>query len=389
MTISLALNEPRSRMRQGRPGMPVHQSPKRGAALNKEGLATQVGSIVVDTATNSATYTWTINGVTQTYTADSSTSTTEVAAGIADVINADPLVRGQVSASAASATVTLTATLAGVSFTASDSDAKLTTTEASTAAASASTVPFGRAFCRTALDTDGEPCGGVASTSIFTPQVITLTPTFVASAVIGVDVYEIRGSERVFVAGAIFASATDLDTTIDGLVAALNTALPANTVLVAANAGTATALTFTAEVEGLEFEIVPKHHSGGASSPTFAIANTTGPSPATSLNRAFLGVTEYSTVYEPASSTATEGSYPANAFVSYIRAGGGDHVWVESTETPTDGGVVYVETAAGSSAGKFYASSSSTRAALAKSLAQWARDGYDSNDQIAAIRLGY
>ena len=393
MSISQGFGDVRARARQGRVGELVYQSKggnHDGAGFNKEGQAAQIGTIVVDTSTADTVYTWTINGVTMTYTSDSSTSTTEIAAGIAAVINAEPLVRGQVSASAATATVTLTGTNVGVAFTASDSDARLTTTEASTAAASASTIPFGRAVIDTGRNTgEGEQLLGVASTATFVPQVVTLTATYVASAQISVRVFEIRGSERKLLAESNFTSATDLDTTLDGLVAALNTALPANSVLAAANLATATAILLTTEIDGLEIDAEITHITGGASVPVFSIAYTTGPSISTSLNRAFLGVSQYSAAVEATSYSATaEAEYPANAMVPFWKAAGGDSVWVASAEAPTSADAVYVELAPGSTAGRFYAASSATRVALARSKAQWERDGYVSNDSLAALRLG-
>lgn len=394
MSISQGFGDVRSRARQGRVGALVYAArdvAQAGAGFNKEGQATQVGTIVVDTSTADTVYTWTINGVTMTYTSDSSTSTTEIAAGIADVINAEPLVRGQVSASASSATVTLTATNVGIAFTASDSDSRLTTTEASTAAASASTIPFGRAVIDTGRNTgEGEPCLGIASTGTFAAQVLTLSSTYVASAELNVTVWEIRNGEQPRVlASSNFTSATDLDTTLDGLVAALNTALPANSVLAAADDATATAIVLTAEIDGLEFDAEIRHVRGGASVPVFGKAFTTGPSISTSLNRAFLGVSAYSPSYEATSYASTaEAEYPANSMVTYRKAGCGDSVWVQSTQSPTNADTVYVELAPGSTAGRFYNDASATRVALSRNFAQWERDGYVANDSLAALRLG-
>lgn len=384
----------RARMKQGQPGRLVYTDPtvRRGDGINSGGQVAQVATITVDTATDSAVYTFTINGVTLTFTNGTSSTTTTVAVLLAATINAEPLVRGQVQATAAVAIVTITAKTPGTrgAFTASDADSKLTTAESATAAADASAIPFGVALITTGYSP--APAGsGLANTerlvaspktTLFTAQVITASYTFVASNVVQGVVYERRGGERKFVASAIFVSATDVATSTTGLVAALNTALPANTVDVT---GTSTII-LTSEILGYEFEFELNHNSGGASSPVFTITLTTGPSVATSLHRAFVGVSEYSLADESATITATTGSYAANAGVIYVLRG---VVWVTNSETtgPTQSGDVYVEMAAGATQGQLYAASSATRIALSRHVAKWERDGLVTADNLSALRL--
>lgn len=392
MTISQGFgsSDTRSRARQGIPGAWVYAGRNRASAcgINSSPQTAQVGTIVVDTATASATYTWTINGVEMTYVADSSVDTTEVAAGIATVINAEPLVRGQVRASASTATVTLTATTVGSvgAFTANDSDGKLTTTEESTADDDADDVAFGRALMSQGYaSSESERLVCVPTTAKFSAQVATLAfGAFVDAQVNTIYVYEVRGSERIRIASVSEAAATSRDATIDALVTLLNTDLPANTVLVAADNATATALVFTAEIPGFEFDVEFLAGHEGASLQSLALTYTTGPNEATSLHRAWAGISLYSPAAEAAAVGDTAGVWGANEGVEYAKRG---VVWVTSTQTPTEGDTVYVELTAGATAGRFYTDSSSTRVALSRQVARWERDGLTASDSIAAVRL--
>jgi hypothetical protein len=396
-TVSQNPADVRARAKQGVPGRLVYTDPtvRRGDGINSGGQVAQVGTIVVTTATDSATYSFTLNGVAFAVVNGTSSTTTTVATLIAAAINAEPLVRGQVTATSATATVTITANTAGTrgAFTLTESDSKITGTEASTAAADASTVPFGVALV--SLGTTATPASGalatierkvqVPTTSVFTAQVQTLAISYVSTAVIEVAVYEIRGAERIFIASAITAMATDQDTSLDALVTALNAKMPANTVDFAADNATATAIVGTAEILGFEFDL-EFHHNSTSTEPTVTKTLTTGPSVSTSLHRAFLGITEYSQADEANALTSTSGSYPANAGVVYIKRG---CVWVSNSEStgPALGGDVYVELAPGSTAGQLYAASSATRVALSKRVATWERDGIVTADNLSAVRL--
>lgn len=389
MSISQGFGNVRSRARQGIPGSFVYADRNNHSkcGLNSSPQTAQVGTIVVDTATNSATYTWTINGVEMTYVADSSTTTTEVATGIAAVINEEPLVRGQVKATSSSATVTLTATTVGSvgSFTASDTDSKLTTTEETTADDDADTVAFGRAIMSQGYaSSESERLVCVPTTAKFTAQVITWTIAYVDTTVITVRVYEVRGSERIIIAEVSEAQATSQDASLDALATLLNAALPANTVLAASAPATATTITFTAEIAGLEFDVEVFVGHEGASLPAATKAETTGPSEATSLHRAWQGISLYSPSSEAAAIGDTTGVWDSNEGVVYADRG---VVWVDSTQSPTEGDVVYVELAPGATAGRFYTDSSSTRVALSRQVARWERDGLTASDSIAAVRL--
>lgn len=380
-----------SRSRQGIPGDWVYSSVDRvsRSAINAQGQVAQVATIVVDTATNSATYTWTIEGQVLTYTADSSTSATEIGDGIVAAINANGIVRGKVTAVNAAGTVTITALRAGTigSFTASDSDAKLTTTESSTAAADASSIEFGRALVRTGLNTapvgvtyaDQETLARVPLSTGFTAQVITLTSVNGTATTKHIRAYEIRHGERVLIVDAEYAGSATEATDATNIAAAFNLAAPANTIIAAVAASVT--VTFTAEVPGLEFAIEAEVVTDG----DVTIANTTGPDTTTSLRLAWLGISLYSPSDPSSTIGGSNGSYAGNQGVEYAVRG---VVWVTSAETPVSNGIVYVETVTGATQGRFYISGSSTRVALGRMAARWERDGLVTADSLAAIRLG-
>lgn len=390
--IAQGMGDARSVARQGVPGGLVYADPtvRSRSGLNA-GAVAQVARIVVDTATNSATYTWTINGVTLTYTADSSTSATEIGDGIVAAINAEPLARASVSAVNAAGTVTLTELVPGTAgaFTVSDSDAKLTTTESYVAASDAEALAFGVAVMRVgsnsnASRTETEDLIAAPTTARFTAQVATLSIAYVASAKITVAVYEVRDSEKVLLASVTETSATSQDATIDALIVSLNAQLPANSVLAAADSASATAVVFTAEIAGLEFEVQYSIGDEGASLPAVSLAATTGPSESTSLHRAFRGISRYSQ-QDPSSTIGGDtGSYAGNQGAEYLTRG---VIWVSNSQSPTAGTPVYVELTAGASQGKLYNSSSSTRVALSRQRARWERAGSNSTDALAAVRL--
>lgn len=84
----------------------------------------QVDTITPSTVTNSATYTFTINGRTVTYTADGATTATEISDGLRAALAA--LSPAEPVTGTGTTTVIITANEAGVPFTVAESDAKLT-----------------------------------------------------------------------------------------------------------------------------------------------------------------------------------------------------------------------------------------------------------------------
>lgn len=92
---------------------------RRGAAV------AQVDTFTIDTVTNGAVYTLTVNGRTVTYTADGSAVNTEIRDGLLAALAALSPAEPVTGASTGATTFTITANEAGVPFTAAEADAKL------------------------------------------------------------------------------------------------------------------------------------------------------------------------------------------------------------------------------------------------------------------------
>lgn len=386
MSFSQGFGDVRARARQGRVGewaLASHLN-RTGFGINQDPQAAQVDTITVDTAANSTEYAFTLNGVSITYTSDASATKPEIADGLAAAVNAEPLVRGQVSAASDGVDlVTLTGLEPGEAFTLTESDSNLSTTSVTTAD-EADPIAFGVGVISQGFRTDeGERLVAAAAEGKFTAQVITVPVSYVASEVIRTKIYEVRGDERHLLAEWDETSATDQDTTLDAIATALNAALPANSVLVASDPATATQLVFTAEIAGLEFDVEVESVGGGASRATITKTNTTGPSPSTSVHRALAGVSLYASEEEAATVGGAAGQWAANRGVRYAQTG---TVWVTSAESPSEGDTVYIELGA-SGTGQFYTSSGADRVALARSAARWERDGLTASDSLAALRL--
>ena len=352
--------------------------------INKSPQVVQSGTIVVGGATNSHAYIVVINGVSVTYTSDGTALVAEIADGLAVAINAEPQVRGDVSAvSTGVDTVTVTGGWPGRAFTMTTADGQLTATEAVTAAAVAIAIDFARAVCLTGFGGQGrDDLVALAASGLFSAQVATLTPTFVSGAVLTVTVNEVRDGKKVQLFSVSETSATNLATTLAALLAGLNTGLPANSVNVT---GGSTNLVFTAEVLGLEFEVLVSSDDSGASVPTgLTPVATTGPSPSTSFRQAFAGVSLRDQAIGAETIGGTEQRFPPNSALAYARKG---VAAVESTQTINRVDEVFVELAAGANAGKFYNTSSATRVALGPLRARWEQDANTDTGSLAALRL--
>jgi len=385
----------RSRARQGFPGMWVYSDPARrsGNGINSQGQVKQVTTVTLTDPGDSKHITVTINGVDVTIATGTGGDAASLGALLVTQINATPDARGAVVPTFSTVTLTLTSVWAGASFTvsiANDPDGALSAVTTSTANAAASAVAFGVALIQTGLNTNGGPSAlsyeserlvCVPTTSIFTAQVITATVVNGVATTRAVRVWEIRGGMRAkLLVETVFAGSATEATEATNIAAAVELAAPAATV-VAAVAASVT-VTFTAEVKGMEIEVEIEQVNAG----DITFAATTGPSAATSLHRAFVGISEYAKDTEASSLTSTTGQWPANGGVRYGIRG---CMWVANTEStgPALGGDVYVELAPGSTAGQLYAASSATRVALARTRAVWERDGGVSTDGIAAVRL--
>lgn len=384
MNTSIQAHEVRRGLRQGFPGQVVRSegANKQRSFLNASPQRVAIKTITINTATLARVYSVTIGGKTVSFTA-ADTNTTNVAAGLGAAINADPVVRGRVVATMAAAVITLTGLYPGDDFpvTALDAQATLAVTQTSQ---EAEAIPFGRAILNLGVES-GQPellCA-LAQSAVLSAQVVTAALTYVASTVIETAIYEVRGSERILLAKRAVTSATDLATVVGAIVTAMNAALPANTVLAAANGGN-TAVVYTAEVVGMEFEVEVQHVSGGASSPTITITQTTGPSISTSVHRALAGIAAHVRDEAPLSRTATAGEFAGNSGVLAHTEG---EVWVTHDGAVVPGGTVFLELA-GSAKGQFYTVGSATRVGLSRQMARWETPGVNNaQDGVASIRI--
>lgn len=395
MGVSQGPNHVRAFGRQGSIGAAADigvRAPVMRTYANAVPQAKQVVTIAVSDPGDDTDISLTINGVVITYNTGTGLSATQIAAGIAAAINAEALVRASVVASSASTTLTLTAKIEGVSFTVTESDAALGTPSTATANATAEAVPFGRVILNRGYPANSlsnqpriEREGALAKSAYLTAQVITWTPTYVASTDYRVRVYEVRGDgERALLAAASEVGATSLDATLDALIASLENYLPANTVSAAADDATATAIVFTAEVAGFEFDVEVELGIEGASAPDSTVAYTTGPSLSTSLARAFAGISLYSPNDEIRTLGGSTADYGPNREVKVVETGG---IWVETSEAITPDAAVYVELADGANSGKLFTAASSTRVRLGRSKCQWVRKAYVAGDAQAVVRV--
>jgi hypothetical protein len=389
----------RSRANQGIPGAWVYADPTRrsGSGINSQGQVKQISTATLTDPGDSKHIVVTINSHDVSIATGTGGDAASLGALLAAAINADSIARAAVVATFATTTLTLTSVWAGAAFDvsiANDPDSALSALATGTANAAASAVAPGVAMITTGYNTNGGPTAlrseterlvCVPTTSIFVAQVTTITVPAVTANVLEAVVWEVRGAEEIELVRVQTTFATDKDTTLDALILALQTELPANTVDVTADNATATALIFTAEIKGYEFRARVFWRVGGTA-PTITVADTVGPDKTTSLHRAFVGISENPRDTEAATLTSTTGQWPANGGVRYGIRG---CMWVSNSETtgPTQNGDVYVELAPGATAGQLYAASSATRVALSKRVARWERDGIVTADNAAAVRL--
>lgn len=343
--------------------------------VNSDPQAVQVDTITVNTGTNDHEYVFGISAsdITVSYTADSSTSTTEVAAGIAAAWN-DSAGGDFAYATANSAVVTLTGNTPGLAYSIDTVDA-LTTLASVTAAAEADAVEFGRVVIKNSASfvTDSSQRSGVlCKSSKLAAQVDTLAVTYASGEVYYVSITIEGETYQVAV-----AADTDTATTQAAIVTAINAMMPANTVLAA---GSSPNVTLTAEVAGKAFKTGIGLKSGTAARLTLTHTTATI---YTDINRCILGVSLRYGFVESTAVGASTPSYPANGGVKLGRKGA---LWVASSQTISDGDAVYVETASGSNAGKLYNTTGSTRVLLTG--ARWERDERSTqSDGLAVVRL--
>lgn len=294
--------------------------------------AKQVSTVAVSTATASADYVLSVNGVEITYTAKASGDTTAtIAAAIAQAVNENPIARGQVVATSAAAVITLESTLPGLGFEASHADAKLGAVTEEQEAAKAEAIGFGRLCIRSGGANNAaydNRQGRLASASDLTQSEVTLD-------VAGTDVATL--SVRV----------NGVNHTKVGAVAALRAAL--NDIEGLTVSGSTTKVIIKADV-GAAFELL------GVSMATID-SQVVGDD----LNELAIGISRRTYDEESTYKTGLVG-YPGNAGVVALRRG---RIWIACSEDVVEGAPVYVALA-GDDAGKLFASPGAGRVALSR-----------------------
>jgi hypothetical protein len=243
-----------------------------GAASNQDETAMQVGgsaaqvtTVAVSSSADDTTYTLSIGEdagslTAITFTTPSSGNTTStIATGLANAINAKVGVSNLVFADTSTNTINITGRQKGASatFTVSESDSRLGTPSTTTSAGDATAIPFGvmveRSSATKAVGTAA--IGSAVGSGTYTAQVDTsedltgksiTTNDYISLAITG-D-FDGKG-RRSYSADVVFRSS--VDDTVGDLANAMNAALPASSVAVVAAAGV---LTLTAEVAGVGFE---------------------------------------------------------------------------------------------------------------------------------------
>ena len=220
------------------------------------------------TGASAKTYTvsCTIYGVTESasFVATGSPTTSTVAAGLGAAIQALPTFGSFVSVDVSSANIDTTGPL-GVAFTITDSDGDITQTT-TTAAVAGTTIAPGT-FALVDFGKSLWPQPTFIPASALTAGTALMTMTYASGTVYTVSI-TVGGVEYV----ATHVGATDLATTRTALIAAINGAMPALTVL-AATGTNAGEITLTAEIAGQAFVVVVDAHTGAG---TIALTSTSG-----------------------------------------------------------------------------------------------------------------
>lgn len=216
-------------------------------AIASIGQAIETKTLTVSTNTADATYTFAINGITLTATGGASATLTGDA--IVTAIAANALANAAVSASNATGTVTLTSRNVAQVFYLTSDDTKLTVA-AGTAQDIGDDIDFGAAIIKTA-NASGFLTGQAAASKL-TAKAVVITPTAANSTLYQVNITVHPETPAQFTYNAAFTSdgSGTVQEIVEGLTAAVNAVMPANTVIATEDNST---LTLTAEVAGLDF----------------------------------------------------------------------------------------------------------------------------------------
>lgn len=278
----------------------------------------QVSTLTVDTATNDHVYTFSLDNVLDSYTADASATKPEITAGIKAAIEANPLMSGKVTVvDDETDTLTLTATHGGTAFTLASDDALLTIAT-TTANDEADPVPFGVLVIRGSDDNKAF----LVNSAELTAKVVHVTPVEVNDATYFLDVTVLG---KTYKAAYLADASATVKEIVEGLAAIINAQLPASTVVVTEDD---TKLILTAEVKGLDFQVAAGSNSATA---TVAIADSVA-GPSTDIYSQMVGVTLRTAAQELQSDGTLQ--YAKNSPMAVRRQG----VVVVDTEETIDGG---------------------------------------------------
>ena len=354
----------------GAPTRTNHQN-RETTGINRSPGRPQIVSVAVSDPGDSLDITLIVEDVEITVNTGTGLDASDIVLLFVDKINEDvPSVRAFLTPSASTSNLILTGSEDGFAFDVDDGDASLTATTTQTALDADSIAP-GIGVVMLGYDSITSPMASTeperliakATTNALVAQVDVATLVYESTIVTYWSITLL--STGVEYKGSI-AMASNLTTSLDLLAAAINQAMPANTVL-AANAG-GTTLTLTAEVAGLAF-----HSSVGvAGAPTTAraeITSTTSNNPLTDINKALLGVSKYPYDEENTAPSTSGVVYPPNAGVRVLQDA---FVCVENSDSVTASDKVYIElNPASANAGKFFDAGSATR--LPVHRAAWQR----------------
>ncbi len=327
--------------------------------INSDPQAVQVYTVVVDAATDSTAYSFSVDGNTISFTSGVGTTKALIAAGLLADFNATAAARGRYSGATDGVdTLTFTAVNADIDLVISDSDARLTTTE-TVAPAAANTIGFGLGILNLqSSDGEGADTCALVYAAKLTAQVDTLTvdyavgESYTVTIAIDGETYQI---------GPVAATVDDA-TTSAAIATAINAMMPANTVI--ATNPAATSVVLTAEVAGKAFKTTPGLVSGTTA--RLSLAHTTS-GPLTDINLCFAGISVYSTDTEALVVEGDVAAYAANSGVKVMRKG---RIYVSNSEDPTTSDKVYVQTStSGGLQGTFTKTASSTTLLLTN--ARW------------------
>jgi hypothetical protein len=294
--------------------------------INDQPQAAQVVEVTVDTAANDTLYSVTINTVDVEITSDASATKPEIADALADAINAEPLISGHVlAASDGVDQVDITSRTPGDGFTFSETDANLSSATP-TANATADAVIMGRGVVQ---DSASSQFAQLADAGNMIAQAIVLTPVVVNSTDYTVAVITAEGvrfEETITSDGS--ATAQEI---VEALEAALNAALPADSVIVTEDNVT---LTLTSELAGRPF-------SAEYSESLLATTSSNAANALTDVNAALEGVALFDYAFEVPNEDTAE--YPGSSVMSVLKRG---RVNVATEAAVQVGDLVYIRVAA-------------------------------------------